>query len=155
MTDFDAITRGLAANLTAVRLPDGTPYQVSPFLLTNPKPPVLQVAAPEIDYGTTFGGDSDDLTFIVEAAIPAVPDITAQRILFALLSSSAPQSLRAAIEADKLLTSRVGDDGTVASTGEDAACDDLRVVKFRGSVLHTLEKGTTVRLASWSIQVLT
>lgn len=46
-------------------------------------------------------------------------------------------------------------DGGTITTGQAAACDDLRVTGFDWNGSLTLPNGTTVGLASWTVQILT
>lgn len=52
------------------------------------------------------------------------------------------------------MTSRLADDGTV-TTGQAAACDALRVTGFDWNGSLTLANGTTVGLATWTVEILT
>lgn len=152
MADFDDIRRGLAANLTVLR-PD---YQVSAYLLDDPSPPTLQVAGVEsIDYDTGGYGDrADTHSFVIEACFSGTSDIGSQQLLDALLAPTGATSLKAAVEADRTLTSRLLDDGTV-QTSQPAAVAYLRVTAYRGQSRFTLPNGTDVLLASWTVEVAT
>lgn len=156
MAVFDDIARALAANLAAI---DG--FQVSPYFLDHPTPDTLQVSGVEdIEYDVAFqnGARTHDMWNIeVEACILRSDELRAQQLLAELLSPDGPKSVKAAIEADPSnarLTKRFLDDLTI-STGNDPACDDLHVFRYRGNARHQLDDGTAVMLAIWSVQVLT
>lgn len=153
MPVFDDICRGLAANLSVLN-----GYQISPWFLDNPTPDAIQVSgASDIDYDVAFEnrGVSHDMWNIeIEACIQRTVDVAAQLALAKLISPDSEGSLKAALEADNRLTSRFLDDMTV-QTGQPPACDDLHVIRYRGTARHTLEPGFDVLLATWTVQVLT
>jgi hypothetical protein len=113
----------------------------------------------DIDYDIAFrsgdyDGSGDRQVVIVEAVIPAKNDIASQMRLDKL---HGPSSLKAAVETDQQLTSRWQDDQTVLA-GQPAACDDLRVRRYRGQTRSLLQRdsgGIDVILAHWEIEVLT
>jgi hypothetical protein len=128
------------------------------FLQDNPTTPAIQVAGlKEIDYDIVFqtsGGydaTGDHLTVVIEAALGRAVDIDAQQKLDLLHRA---QSLKAAIEADPKLTSRLQDDGTVLA-GQAAACDSLRVARYVGQTPFILENTVRVLLATWEVEVVT
>lgn len=152
MADIDAIRRGLAANL-AVLKPD-TVGQVYPYLLQNPSPPSVMVSGIEaggIDYISY--GDSVSIMFLIEVCLGVVSDIGAQKLLGSLLASSGATSLVTAVQADRRLTSRMGDDGRVTAD-EGAAADAVAFEGFRGQTPFTLPNRTEVLLATFAVQVL-
>lgn len=150
MADLDAIRRGLAANLRDA-LPAGDGH-VGAYMLDSPTPPALQVVGlDEIDYDTLgYGGAGDTHLLIVEAVLGRFSDIGSQKTLDNLLSGA--DSVKAALESDKLLTSRLEDDGTV-TTGQPAAAEWLKVRRYRGQTRFALPNGNEVLLASWLVEV--
>lgn len=130
-------------------------FQVSPYLLDNPVPPAIEVTGVQrIDYDTVYARAGDDLTWLIEAVVPPLNDIGGQMKLDLLLDAAAGLSLKEAAEADRQLTSRLLDDGTV-QTGQPAACSDLRVTTFNSVGRITLRNGVEVLAASWAVQVIT
>lgn len=134
-----------------------TDYQVSLYLLDNPTPPTVQIAGIEnIDYDIQFqaGGYQavgDKLTVQVEAALQKSTDKAAQAQLDRLHSAD---GLKAAIESDHKLQSRLEDDGTI-TISQPPACDDLRVTEYIGASDFTTRSGKQVLLASWRVEILT
>lgn len=132
-------------------------FGVRPYLQDNPVPPLLQIAGVrEIDYDIQFQGPAgyqavgDKLTVIVEACIARNVDIGSQKLLDRLHGDA---SLKAAIEADPRLTSRLADDGTITISQAPAA-DALRVTRYVGQTRHTIG-GVEYLLAEWEVEVLT
>lgn len=134
-----------------------TDFQVSLYLLDNPTPPTVQIAGIEnIDYDIQFqvGGYQaigDKLTVQVEACLQKSTDRAAQAQLDRLHSAD---GLKAAIESDHQLTSRLQDDGTI-DISQTPACDDLRVTEYVGASDFTTRSGKQVLLATWRVEVLT
>lgn len=135
-------------------------FQISPWFQEAPRSPTLQVVGLEdIDYDIVFQHDGydntgDRLVVIVEAAIPAKNDLATQMRLDKLHGAS---SLKAALEADDTLTSRWQDDQTVTG-GHAAACDQLRVRRYRGQTRSIVQRdsgGVDVLLAHWEVELLT
>lgn len=150
MADLAAIRSALAANLR-VALPAGDGL-VSPYLLDNPTPPALQVAGLEkIDYDTLgFGGSGDTHLFIVEGVFGRSTDIGAQKVLDGLLSGT--DSVKAAVEGNQTLTSRLLETGDVL-TGQSALADWVKCREYRGQSRFALPNGVEVLLASWLVEV--
>lgn len=155
MAQFEDIRRGLAANLTTLTDFEGG---IELYLLDSPKPPVIQIAGiTEIEYDIVFQGadgyqnQGDQLTVDVEAVLRRNTDIGPQKLLDRLHGDL---SVKAALESDPQLTSRLSDSGSVLG-GQDAACDSLRVTGYGWVPKHTLEDGTEVGLATWTVQILT
>lgn len=154
MADFDDIRRGLAANLATLK----PGYQASPYLLANPTPPMVQVAGIRtIEYDIAFQNSSgydltgDRIIVVLEACLRTSIDIAGQQELDRL---HGPSSLKAAVESDDKLTSRMLDNGSV-EPGHAPACDALRVTDYTGQAQFTLENGTKVILATWEVEVIT
>ena len=145
------IRQGIAANLKTI-----ADIQVSAYLLENPTGPALQVAGVDsVEYDTGgFSGRDDSWIVIVEGAAGKVSDIGAQKRFDRWLTKSGSESVKAAIETDKTLTSRLNDDGSV-STGQAAAAITLRVTDFRGYRRVQLANGVEVLLGDWAVQVET
>ena len=95
------------------------------------------------------------LTVVIEAAVAKGLDIQAQKTLDELHSEN---SVKAALESDGTpdgaLFSRLLDSGTV-TTGNDPACDSLRVISYDLNGSFTLNSGVEVALATWDVDILT
>lgn len=147
MASFDDIRRGLAANIAALR-PD---WAVSPYLKDNPVPPMIQVAGmSEVEY-RDFGGGAERI-FVLEAVASLSNDVGAQQALDRLMDGG-EHDLKAAVEADPMLTMRLLDDGTI-DISQEPACDDLECV-FQSQGRFTPPNGVTVLLATFNVRVLT
>lgn len=147
MTD---IRLALAGNLATL-----ADAQISPWLLDNPTPGMLQVAGvDDVDYLRTMG---DDVTYVF--AIEGVQSIAggdkgSQKAFDKWIEPTGALSVRAALRADRRLTKRWQEDGTVLS-GQAALADDLVVQRFRGYRRRRLPNGTEVLLGEWIVQVET
>lgn len=151
MADVQTIREGLAGNLAALR-ENGTVGQVSPYLLDNPTPPSLLVAA--VDSFEFLGfGESVRWTILVEACLGLVSDIASQEILNKLLAPSGATSLVAAVEADERLTSRL-DVAGVLTANQAPAADSVAFAEYRGQNRFTLRNGAEVLLAVWAFEVV-
>jgi hypothetical protein len=121
-----------------------------------PTLPALQIAGLRtIDYDIEFHTPSGAmeghrLTVVIEAAVSKGLDVQAQKTLDELHSE---KSVKAALEADDRLTSRLLDSGTV-TTGNDPACDALRVISYDLNGSFTLNSGVEVALATWDVDIL-
>jgi hypothetical protein len=156
VTNFDDICTGLAANLAPL---SAQGFQISPYLLDAPVPDTIQVAGlVAAQFDVAFRGSDDvvvdEYDIAIEVALDRQPPERWQKTLRALLAQTGDTSLRAALESDTKLTSRMADDLSVTS-GHDPACDDLHVTDYRGQTTYTLEDGVTVSLAVWTVHVLT
>lgn len=125
-----------------------------PYLLADPTSPVLQVAGPEdIDYLQTFGDDATFM-FIIEGCTGRVSAAGAQKRFDLWIAATGDQSVRQAVQADRRLTSRLMDDGSIL-TNQDPAADDLVVRQFRGYRRERLESGVEVLCGDFLVQVET
>jgi hypothetical protein len=158
---LDDICQALAANLAALKQAELAPRQplvtqVSSFYRDKPSPPsVMVLGVDEIEYDTAFQRGGDSWTILIEAVLGAVSEIGAQGILRRLLASEGETSLKAAVESDRRLTKRYNDDTGLITTGQPAACDDLRVTNYRGQRLVALGDGSRTISAVWAVQVET
>jgi hypothetical protein len=148
MTDLAAIRTGLAANLASI-----AGNQISSYMLANPTPPAIHVYPADITYDLAMGRGLDEWIFTVQAFVAVVGDIGAQKTLDAYLAPSGSQSVKAAIEADLLLTKRLRDDGSV-QTGQPAAASDVQVVSCTGYRVYAMEGRPPVLGAEWHVEVL-
>lgn len=148
MATIDDIRRGLAANLRLV--PD---CLVSPYLLDSPTTPALQVAGFDtIDYLDSFG-PGVSLRIIVEGATGLAHSRAAQARFDRWLWPTGADSVKAAIESDTRLTSRLSEDGKSVLADQDPACDALQVVEFRGYRQARVRDGVELLLGDWVVQV--
>lgn len=150
MASVQDLRLALAGNLAAI-----DSIQVSPWLLDNPTPGMLQVAGiEEADYVRTMGDDVT-YTFIIEGCQSlAAGDKGSQKLFDKWIEPTGSLSVRAALKADKRLTRRWQEDGTVL-TGQTALADSLVVRRFRGARRHKLPNGTEVLLGDWVVDVET
>lgn len=150
MADIEAIRRGLAANLrAAIPTTDG---MASPYLLENPSGPALQVVGFEnIDYIRSFG-PGVSLEIVVEGCVPMVLGDGASRFFDRWVLRETTYSVADALEADRRLTSRLRDNGTVLGN-QAAAADDLQVREFRGYRRLTIANGVDALVGDWLVQV--
>lgn len=147
MADLDAIARGLAANLAALRT-SGTVGQVSAYPLENPSPPTLQVAGvATIDYDEHgFGATGEDTwTVLIEAILGRISNHGSHTLLYQLLSES---SVKTAIESDTRLTSRLSVDGKTIATGQTAAAVWVKCRRYRGQ-----SRDGDLLYATWEAEV--
>lgn len=156
MADLQTIRSALAANLYPLRA-NRTVVQVSPYLLDNPTPAALLVAAVDDFEVLTFSPIDPAVrwTILIEAVLGKTSDVGSQRVLNSLLAPTGATSLVEAVEADQRLTSRLADDGTTLTTGQSEAADSVAFSEYRGQSRFTLENGMTVLLAVWAFEVLT
>ncbi len=148
--DMEAIRRGLAANLRTV--PD---CQVSAYLLDNPTGPALEVAGfDNLDYLADFRRGAT-LHLLIEGVVPGVDSRAAYTAFDRWLIPGSDSSVVDALLADRQLTKRLTDKGTVL-TGQPAACSDLTVTQFRGyRFVRTRDGQTDVLVGNWAIDLLT
>ena len=113
MAGLTEIREGLAARLVGVLATDEG--KISPWMVANPVPPLLQVMGPdEVDYDVG-GFDANDAHWdiVIQAFAGAVSLRGAQDRLDAWLASSGATSVRAALEADQTLGGTTGVYGVV------------------------------------------
>jgi len=105
MGSLAAIRQGLANNLATLK----TTYQdmqVSPYVLSNPTPPVIWVkptTGAVTEYHQAMINGQETWSITVQAFVAGGGDIAAQTLLDELLATSGAHSVKAAIEADKTL----------------------------------------------------
>lgn len=154
MASFEDIRRGIAANIALVLLPD---WQVSAYPLDNPSTPFVDVMGiSEVEYATFADANAPCFTWVVEAGVARTSDVAAY-MAFDELMDGGTNDLKAAIEADEQLTSRlVNRQGNQAvETGQAAACDDLWVTFDTFQPRVTLPNTVEVLLATWNVRVMT
>jgi|DewCreStandDraft_4_1066084.scaffolds.fasta_scaffold46081_4 hypothetical protein len=151
MADLRAIREGLAGSLATLRA-NGTVGQVSPYLLANPTPPSLMVAAVD-EYEFLGFGTSVRWTILVEACLGLAADVAAQELLNKLLAPTGATSVVAAAEADQRLTSRLDRSGFL-HTGQAPAADSVAFAAYRGQSRFQLRNGFEVLLAVWAFEVI-
>lgn len=154
MATLEDIRQGLAANLAALRSGDDG-CQVSPYMLGAPVPPTLLVMGPIDDAERIdFGGEDEELFIVVQGFAAMVEDIAGQKRLDRWWSNVGDDSVTAALEADKQLTSRLDDEGNVTDD-QDPACADLVVLrKSRYRVFDIPQVGRVVG-CEWTVKVIT
>lgn len=155
MARLTDIRQALAANLASAFMD----YEVSAYMLAAAQPKSFQIYPDRVDFHQTLKDGMELQRFIVGAFIGYATAIESQLTLDQLLDDpqdvSDPLSVRAALEADQALTSRLNDDGTI-STGQPSAASDVTVAACTGYKLYTLQGGQQVMLgAEWVVEVRT
>ena len=115
MGTLKGIRMGLAANLASI---EGV--QISPYMLTNPTVPTLEVFPdPEsnVQYHKAFANGVSKWVMCVRGIAGAVTDIGGQETLDEWLEMSGPTSVFAAIESETTLDGRVADVTVTECTG--------------------------------------
>jgi hypothetical protein len=140
---------GLAAQLrTALDEHDG---HASPYFALEPPLPILQVGTIESAERMGYGaGGGSRYVFLVEGLF-AGGDIASQKALDLLVGTDA---VTLAVDADRKLTSRLDENGTLTED-EDPACAQADVVEYRGGAQRSLPNGQPVLQGIWAVQVVT
>jgi hypothetical protein len=129
------IRLGLAENLR--QLGNDTGIQISPYALSSPTPPAIQILPGEILYDQAFRRGLDVLTLLIQAFVSFTSDIGSQTRLDELLDPTGAHSLKTAVESDSTLGNLVADVSVTNATG-------YRVAQgANGPIL----------LCEWSVQV--
>lgn len=126
------IRQGLADALSVI--PE---VQVSPWVLSEPTPPTMQIRSGEVQYDLTMHRGWDQHTMIVQALVPFSSDIGGQMLLDAWMAPAGPTSVKEAVEADVTL---------------GGACDQVHVTDCSGTQLATVG-GVAMLLAEWTCMV--
>jgi|SRR5215471_14857917 len=139
MADLGAIRQGMANALEAI-----TDVQVSPVLLADPTPPLLQVYPAEVTFDGAANRGMDEFEFVVEAVMPFSTDIGSQVELDKLMAGSGPRSVKQALEADDSLGGTCQDVQVtrISDYGVAQRPDGLAVLACRFYV-HGLVLGTS------------
>lgn len=153
MAQLDDIREGIAANLYALKT-NRTVGHVSAYMQENPQTPSLHVVGIQpFEYGLGFGsGAGDEWLVLIEAVLGRVTDIGGQKTQNALLATSGDTSLKVAVEADRQLTSRLGDDGKVTAN-QTPACSDLIVSSYLGQS-RPIMGGAELLVSAWAVRVI-
>lgn len=130
-----SVREGMAANLRAANVLDGG--QVSPYILSQPTPPVAWCYPAEIDYDQAMQRGLDELELRVLVLMPLTDDIGSQLALDTLLASSGTGSMKAAIESDRTLA---------------GAAHDLIVERCTGYFTYQLTSGPCLG-CEWVVQI--
>lgn len=134
MTDVAALRTALAANLEAI---DGV--QVSPYALSDPTPPGIQILPADVDYDLAFGRGADLWRFTVQPFVNFSSDVGSQIFLDELLNPTGPRSVKTAIESDRTL-------GGIA--------DNVWAKRVSGYRLLDRPGGTQLIMVEFSVEVL-
>jgi hypothetical protein len=127
MADVTALREGLAANLESIpRLAE------SPWLLSNPNPPAVEIQPGEIEYDQAYWRGTDLHRFVAS-------DKGAQKLLDRFMNGSGDYSVKAALESDCTLA---------------GACDDLHVKRCSGPRIFSREGMASVLGAEWDVEVI-
>lgn len=131
---LEGIRFALAANLGTI-IPE---VQVSPYVLSEPTPPTIQVVLPgAITYDLAMRRGGDQIFATVQAVVSFTSDIGSQVFLDALLAPSGVSSVKTALEADDTLGGHA---------------EDLHVTGATGPVQATVGSGP-VLLAEWAVTI--
>jgi hypothetical protein len=128
---FDAIRQALAANLSTLEVQG---VQVSPYMLSSPTPPTVQLLPGPINYQLAMGHGLSEVTILIQAFDSYADPESAQRTLDKLMTTTGNMSIVAAAESDKQL---------------GGAADDLEVTACSGVSLAQVG-GVDVLLAEWT-----
>jgi len=138
VSSITEIREGLIANLEVLN-DGGSWIQLSPYVLSDPTPPVIMVLPEEIQYDTALARGGDMAMFTIQALVVANFDVGSQVNLDRMLAGSGPLSVKEAIQADPTLGGKV---------------DDLRVVECTGYQVYNIAGRATLG-ADWSVQIET
>lgn len=133
------VRKGIATNLGAI-----SGVQVSPYMLSNPTPPMLYVFPDEVDFDLTMHRGLDCFRLTIQAMIGFVGDEGAQTLLDTLIDPNDSSSVKKAVESDKTLGGVV---------------DDLRVTKQTGYRLYEVPNvgrgmsSAQIIGAEWTVEV--
>lgn len=134
MTELTQIRQGLADALSASL---GEAFQISPWLLSNPTPPSVQIAPLEIAYHQAMGNGHATWTFRVRVLLPLSTDIGAQQTMDELLGVTGTSLIKEALEAEPTL---------------GGACDDLIVRGADNYQTYVSDNGEMLG-ADWAVEV--
>jgi hypothetical protein len=95
ISDLSAVRKGIVANLSAV-----FPFQVSPYMLSNPTPPALYVVPNGIDFDASMQRGYDRLYFLVRLVVANNLDVPSQSALDDMCSPVGATSVKTALESD-------------------------------------------------------
>ena len=98
MTPVADIRTALAEALSAI-----TNIQVSPYVLSQPTPPGVQVMPGRVEYGETMGVGRAAWVFVIQAFVNYTANIGTQILLDQFMDGSGPRSVRAALRANPTL----------------------------------------------------
>jgi hypothetical protein len=132
-----AIRAGLAANLSGIAGVEN----VSPYVLSNPTPPVIWVRPAPDELITYHGAMRNGLELwhlVVEAYVGVGSDVGAQMLLDTLVESTGASSVKAALEADKTL---------------GGAAADLKVDDAHGYAEYARPDGPSLLGCRWNVLV--
>jgi hypothetical protein len=98
MASLEDIRAGLAANLEGI-----AGVQVSPYLLSSPTPPAIEIAPGPIQFDKSMHRGLDKMQMIIRAFVGVTTDVGAQKRLDLMLAGSGPDSIKEAAESDRTL----------------------------------------------------
>lgn len=149
MATIDDVRLGLAANLRALE-----DVNIYPYPQVNVTTPTLAVAGiDEVDYVQDMGAGAD-LRFLIEGATGSQSLDHAIKRFDKWIWPEGDDSVRAALEADQKLTSRLKPDRKTVLTDQDPAASAVQLVEFRGYAREALETGGEALTGIWVVQVL-
>jgi hypothetical protein len=134
---FDQVRHGLAANLATIRFSNGIQPAVSPYMLSNPIPPGLQVFPGPLSYDLAMGRGLDQPTWVVQGYVAFTTDIGSQTLLDELCAPTGVSSVKTAVEQDRTLS---------------GAVSTLQVTGMSGYRIANTDTGSLV-VAEWDVTV--
>lgn len=142
MATVNEIREGLAANLAAI-----ADVQISPYLLTDPFPPVLMIlpgppgGGDFTEYHQAMGNGLELVTFTIRAEVSVGMEVASQQKLDDFLDVQGASSVMAAVESDKKLGGLVS---------------DLIVRRSVAGVVPPQQEGSSQKLAAeWQVDIYT
>lgn len=129
------VRAGLAAALGVI-----SDVQISPYVLSQPTPPTLQIIPPSVQYDLAMHRGLDEWMFTVQGLVAFSTDLGPQLLLDAMCAPTGASSVKAALEADRTLGGVVG---------------DLHVLEQLPGALYTHPNtGSQMLLVEWRVKVL-
>ena len=125
------LRQALATNLASIET-----VQVSPYILSNPTPPTLQLLAGPTNYDLAMSRGLDEVTIIIQGFDSFADPESAQRTLDKMMAATGSMSVKTAAESDKTL-------------GGYAITNGLEVTDCSGVSLAQIG-GFDVLLAEWT-----
>lgn len=140
----------MAASLTEIREAVAEALKVIPgldafaWMKANPTPPSAHVYPDSIEYDQTQGRGHDNVYLIVQAFVGILDDRGAQERLDRMLAPDGPDSIKAALEADRYS----------AAGALGGLVDDIHVESCTGYRTYPRPQGDLVLGAEWRVLVL-
>lgn len=139
MSQAENIRNGLAANLAPLLQENGGPLgQVSPYMISNPSPPCIEIGGGPVTYDRAMRRGLDEQTYTITALVPFTQDVSQQQLLDGLRDGTGSTSVKTLLESDLTL---------------GGACQTLHVTQLTEPRLYSRQQGATLIGCEWSITV--